>query len=191
LAPTEDATLIERCRREDALAWEALVRRYQARVLAVAYHYLRDADEARDAAQDIFVRVYQKLETFDGRTDFMAWLLRLSRNACIDRLRRKAARPPSDDLPIGESIELSSTAPDPETVADREATKRMLYRALEGMSAKNREMILLHEIQGLKLEQIAEMLALPVGTVKSRSSRARVELAARVRVLAPAYGESS
>lgn len=182
------ATLVDRCRRGDGLAWEALVRRFQSRVYSVAYHYMRDADEARDVAQDIFVRVYQRLDGYDGSSAFIAWLLRVSRNVCIDRLRRRAARPPASDLALDDGVELAGGGPSPEDAAANSDRKALLYRALHAMNAKNREIILLKEIQGLKIEEISEMLDLPIGTVKSRSSRARIELATRVRALAPSYG---
>jgi len=182
------ATLVDRCRRGDGLAWEALVRRFQSRVYSVAYHYMRDADEARDAAQDIFVRVYQRLDGYDGSSAFIAWLLRVSRNVCIDRLRRRAARPPASDLALDDGVELAGGGPSPEDAAANSDRKALLYRALHAMSEKNREIILLKEIHGLKIEEISEMLDLPIGTVKSRSSRARIELATRVRALAPSYG---
>jgi RNA polymerase sigma-70 factor (ECF subfamily) len=86
---------------------------------------------------------------------------------------------------------LASDEPSPEEHAGRQARRELLYRALAGMSANSREIILLREIQGLKLEEIASMLELPLGTVKSRSSRARVELASRVREMAPSYGATS
>ena len=89
---TDVSTLLERCRQGDDLAWEALVRRYQGRVYSVAYHYMRNADEARDMAQEIFIRIYERLNTFQGGAGFLSWMLSLSRNACVDRLRRKAAR---------------------------------------------------------------------------------------------------
>jgi len=105
--PLDVGTLIERCRRGDELAWEALVRRYQSRVYSVTLHYLRNDEEARDTAQDVFVRVYRRLDSFHGGEGFLPWLLRLARNAAIDRLRRRAARPPVDDLVVGEAIELT------------------------------------------------------------------------------------
>ncbi|MBW2278168.1 MAG: sigma-70 family RNA polymerase sigma factor [Deltaproteobacteria bacterium] len=179
---------MNRCRQGDGLAWEALVRRFQSRVYAVSCHYMRDADEARDVAQDIFVRVYQRLDSYDGTSAFIAWLLRVSRNVCIDRLRRRSARPPAADVVLDAGVELAGDGPDPEVQAVRTARKALLYRALHSMSDKNREIILLKEIHGLKLEEISEMLDLPIGTVKSRSSRARVELATRVRALTPSYG---
>lgn len=184
-------TLIERCRRGDELAWEALVRRYQSRVYSVTLHYLRNDEEARDTAQDVFVRVYRRLDSFHGGEGFLPWLLRLARNAAIDRLRRRAARPPVDDLVVGEAIELTATGPDPEEEVDRRTRRRMLWRAVAGMTESHREMILLHEIQGMKLEEIADLLRLPLGTVKSRSNRARLELASRIRDLDPAYGASA
>ena len=99
IAESETAELVDRCRQGDDLAWERLVRTFQGRVYALAYHYVRDADAARDLAQEIFVRVYQKIDTFSGQA-FLPWLLRLARNLCIDRLRRIKARPPAHDVPV-------------------------------------------------------------------------------------------
>ena len=189
--PVDASALIERCRDGDELAWESLVRRYQGRVYSVTLHYLRHGDEARDAAQEVFLRVYEKLDTFHGDAGFLPWLLRLARNVSIDRLRRKAARPPVDDLVVEEGVEIAANAPDAEEQLGRHARRRLLFRAVAGMTDQHREVILLHEIQGLKLEQIAEMLGLPLGTVKSRSNRARIELATRVRQLDPAYGAAT
>ena len=191
LDPVEASALIERCRAGDELAWEALVRRYQGRVYSVTLHYLRHAEEARDAAQEVFLRVYERLDTFHGDAGFLPWLLRLARNASIDRLRRRAARPPADDLVVEDGVELAASGPDAEEQVGLRARRRLVWRAVVGMTEQHREVILLHEIQGLKLEQIAEMLGLPLGTVKSRSNRARIELATRVRELDPAYGAAT
>jgi RNA polymerase sigma-70 factor (ECF subfamily) len=181
------ATIVERCRRGDALAWEALVRRFQARVYAVAYHYLRDADEARDLAQEVFVKVYRGLGSFTGGS-FLPWLLRTARNGAIDRLRRRKARPPATDIPIEETSRLPAAGPSPEEAWLTDVRKRLVHQALDRMSDQGREMILLKEIQGLNLREISNLLDLPVGTVKSRSSRARLELARRVVELDPSYG---
>jgi len=182
------ATLLERCRAGDELAWEMLVRRYQSRVYAVAYHYTRNVEEARDLAQEIFVRIYRRLDSFHGEQRFLPWLLRVARNACIDRLRRMQARPAGSSATLDEAPELRATGPTPEEASATEAHKRLLYRALNRMSVKNREIILLKEIQGLKFEEISEMLGVPIGTVKSRSNRARLELATQVRTLDSSYG---
>lgn len=184
----EDATLLKRCRRGDDLAWEALVRRYQGRVYAVAWHYMRNVEDARDLAQEIFIRVYERLDTFRGGDRLLPWLLRLARNACIDRLRRQAARPQSSDRPVGEDLPLATGAPGPEEIAEAALRRRLLYRALDQLSEAHREIILLKDIQGFRLDEIARLLGLPIGTVKSRSRRARLELASRLRVLDPSYG---
>jgi RNA polymerase sigma-70 factor (ECF subfamily) len=183
----EVETLVERCRAGDALAWEALVRGCQARVHGVALHYLRNSEEARDVAQDVFVRVYENLDAFDG-AEFLPWILRVARNACIDRLRRIKARPPLHDVPVEDGPELAADAESPEERSGRQERRRLLHRALEGLSEKHREILLLKEIQGLTLEEIGGLLGLPVGTLKSRSHRARLELAERVRELDPSYG---
>jgi RNA polymerase sigma-70 factor (ECF subfamily) len=184
----EAVALVERCREGDELAWEALVRQYQGQVYAVAFHYMRDVDEARDMAQEIFVRVYERLHAFRGEERFQPWMMSLARNACIDRLRRRKARPPLSDVPADDGWELTAAGPDPEESADTTARRKLFYRALDKMSEHAREIILLKEIQGLKVEEISKMLGVPVGTVKSRCNRARLELATKVRGLDPSYG---
>jgi len=163
------------------------VRRFQSRIYAVAVHYVRDADEARDLAQEAFIRIYQRLE--DVRADrFIPWMLRLTRNLCIDRLRRIKARPPASDVPLEQGPPLPAPGTDPEQSWIADSRRQLVYRALDRLSDKNREMILLKEIQGLNLQQIAEMLDAPLGTIKSRSNRARLELAKAVLALDPSYG---
>lgn len=182
-------TLLDRCRQGDDLAWEAIVRRFQGRVFAVALHFMRDREEARDVSQDIFVRVYQRLETLREGDTFLPWLLRLSRNACIDRLRRLKVRTPAIAVPVEDAaVTLAASGPTPEEESLAGARRSLLYRALDELSDKNREMIMLKDIQELKLEEISSMLALPLGTVKSRTNRARIELAKAVRQLDPSFG---
>jgi RNA polymerase sigma-70 factor (ECF subfamily) len=182
------ATLLERCRRGDDLAWEAIVRRYQSRVFAVALHYMRNVDDARDMAQEIFIRIYQRLDTFQGGETFLPWMLRLARNVCIDGLRRQKARPPASDVTVEEAIQIPASDPTPEESSSARSSRRLLYRALNRMSESDREILLLKEIQGLKVEEVSSLLGVPVGTVKSRCNRARIELAARIRRLDPSYG---
>lgn len=193
-APTERtelldlSSLIERCRRGDDLAWEALVRAYQGRVYGLAYHYVRNAEEARDLAQDVFVRIYRRLHTFEGHETFVSWMLLLARNLCIDHLRRKAARPPASDVAVDDGAPLPDGEPLPDEAFASDRRKRLVHRALGQLSETYREIILLKEIEGLKLEEIAKLLDVPLGTVKSRSARARVELARQVLALDPSYG---
>lgn len=165
------------------------MRRYQGRVFAVSLHYMRDREEARDVSQDIFIRVYQRLETLREGDTFLPWLLRLSRNACIDRLRRLKVRTPAIAVPVEvAAVTVPASGPTPEEASLAGARSALLYRALDELSEGNREMILLKDIQELKLEEISKMLALPLGTVKSRTHRARLELAKAVRQLDPSFG---
>jgi RNA polymerase sigma-70 factor (ECF subfamily) len=185
---TADLTaLVERCRQGDDLAWEQLVRRCQGRAYGMAYHYMGSAEEARDVTQEVFVRVYRQLSSYQG-DGFMAWLLRITRNQCIDQIRRRAARPPAEDLLADDhDWALPDTAPDPEQSWLTGTRKRLVYQALGRLNGQNREIILLKEIQGLQFKEIADMLDLPVGTVKSRSNRARLELARQVLAIDPSY----
>ena len=182
------ARLLERCRQGDDLAWEALVRHFQARVYAVACHYMRNAEDARDVAQEIFVRIYERLDSFHGDQAFLPWMLRLSRNVCIDSLRRRKSRPQAADVVNEETAPFASTAPTPEDDSEARSARGLLYRAMDRMSESDREILMLKEIQGLKVEEIATLLKVPTGTVKSRCNRARLDLATRVRRLDPSYG---
>jgi RNA polymerase sigma-70 factor (ECF subfamily) len=185
------AALLERCRQGDDLAWEALIREFQGRVYGLAVHYVRDREEARDLAQEAFVRVYRALGTFDGRHPFASWILMVTRNLCIDHLRRKKVRPPASDVPADADAPIASADTSPEDHVTRSGRSALLYRALDRLTPINREIVLLKEIQGLSLDEIASELGVPVGTVKSRSSRARVELARQVLALDPGYGSAA
>jgi RNA polymerase sigma-70 factor (ECF subfamily) len=178
----DEAGLIEGCRRGDGLAWEALVKTYQSSVIAVTRHYLHDPEEARDVAQDVFVRLYENLGSFSGGETFKPWLLRMARNASIDRLRRMKARPPTQDVPA--DVASLKSRDDPEESAGFAAREDLLRRAMARLGEQHREVVFLKEIQ-----EVAELLRLPVGTVKSRSSRARIELAQIIRTLDPSFGE--
>ncbi len=181
-------TLLEKCRQGDDLAWEALVRRYQARVFAVSMHYMRDREEARDVAQDVFVKLYRKLDTLrDGQT-FLPWLIRMTRNSAIDRIRKLKSRTPEESVPIEDGPEIAASQPSPEQDSLRRWRTGLLHRALNQLSQQSREIILLKDIQELKLNEISEMLALPLGTIKSRSHRARLELAKAVQQLESSSG---
>ena len=179
----DQAELLKRCQQGDELAWEVLVRTYQARICSIAYTYTGSTEEARDLAQDIFVRIYRKLDSCRDPERFVPWLVRIARNVCLDHLRRRKVRPPHQDLPADELHNLADPGPTPEEEWVQSARKRLVYRAMQELSKINCEIILLKDMQGLSLEEIAGALDLPLGTVKSRCSRARVELAKAVMSL--------
>lgn len=184
-------TLLERCRAGDEQAWEELVRRYQGRVFAVTLRFLRDREEARDVAQDVFVALYQKLDRVPDDRVFLAWLLRLTRNRCVDRLRRLDARRWKRTVPVDEANALPDAAPDPEARRAGAGRRDLVRRALRRLGATSREVILLKEVRELKLTEVAAHLGLPVGTVKSRAHRARLELAEAVRAIEGSAGRSA
>ena len=175
--------LLEQVRQGDELAWEAFLRQFQARVFGLAYHYLGNREEARDLAQEVFIRVYQHLATLPEPEGLSAWLLQITRNGAIDQLRRRKARPALWDVPVEELFGLSSPEPNPEEQHLDSLRKERVHQALRELTGLNREIILLKEIQGLALEDIARLLEVPLGTVKSRSHRARLELAQHLTAL--------
>jgi RNA polymerase sigma-70 factor (ECF subfamily) len=181
----ELATLLERCRQGDELAWEAFVRQYQRRIYSLATCYATDADDARDLAQDVFVRLYRTRKQWSGAGAFIPWMIRVARNVCLDRVRARKVRPPASDIPADELADLAGTSGSPEEEYAASSRRQLFYRALRKLTGISREMILLKEIQGLQIEEIASMLRIPLGTVKSRSNRARLELARNVLALEP------
>jgi RNA polymerase sigma-70 factor (ECF subfamily) len=177
------ALLLTRCRNGDALAWERLVRDHQARLYGLVMHYVGNADDARDIVQDVFVRIYRNLADCSEPNHFVPWTIRIARNACIDQLRRRKARPQAHDVPVDEMHDLPAATPGPEHVWQRDSRKQLVHLALQQLSDLSREIILLKDIQELTFEEIATMLDVPIGTVKSRSNRARIELARKVLAL--------
>ena len=186
----DQVELLKRCQDGDELAWEVLVRQQQARICSIAYGYVGDQDEAQDLAQEIFVRLYRRLDTCSDPEKFTSWLISIARNACLDHLRRRKARPPRRDIPAEEMSGLRDAGPTPEESWVRSSRQRLVHRALRQLSEINREIILLKDIQGLPLEDIAGLLELPLGTIKSRSRRARVELARAIVDLGEGPGGS-
>lgn len=172
--------LIERCKAGDELAWEAFVRQFQRRVYSLAGSYARCSDDARDMAQEIFVRLYEKRRAWPEAGMFLPWMIRTARNLCIDLIRKAQVRPSAADSSEDDLARLTAQTPDPEDDFHLGARKALVWRAVRSLTALNREMVVLKEIQGLSLEEVASLLKVPIGTVKSRSNRARLELAQKV-----------
>jgi RNA polymerase sigma-70 factor, ECF subfamily len=181
--------LIERCKTGDELAWEALVRRFQGRVYALSCSYVPDRDEARDLAQEVFVRLYEQRAKWPGADGFVAWLCQVARHRAIDYLRRRRVRQPLSVRPDEDAPrEAPDPAPGPAADVERGDERRLLQRALSRLSAISREIVMLRDVQELSVREVAALLGVPVGTVKSRASRARVELAEEVLALERRHG---
>jgi RNA polymerase sigma-70 factor (ECF subfamily) len=176
-------TLLERCRQGDELAWEAFVHQFQRRIYGLATCYTSNADEARDFAQDVFVRLYRTRARWIDADRFVPWMIRVARNVCLDQVRARGRRPPVSEVAVDELIDLAAPEGSPEEDYAARSRQRLFYRALSRLTDLAREIIVLKEIQGLSLEEVASLLRVPLGTVKSRSNRARIDLARNVLAL--------
>jgi RNA polymerase sigma-70 factor (ECF subfamily) len=180
-----EAVLIRAAQEQDHDAFEQLVRLYDRSVLRVANNLLRSEDEARDAYQEVFLRVYRSLHSFRHQCSFHTWLYRIATNVCLDHLRRKSVRKEQALEEDGEAAAspLHTTAAerpesDPERVLAAREVARRLERALEQLSAKERLVFELKHYEGLRLRVIGEMLSISEEAAKNCLFRATRKLRA-------------
>jgi RNA polymerase sigma-70 factor (ECF subfamily) len=185
-APSPDAieTLIDRCLQGDQVAWDAVVRQYRRKVFNVAYKFVARHDEAEDLTQEIFLKIFKSLDTFDRRANFQTWLISVSRNLCIDHYRSVRKERETMDRDVDAS-ELAPESREASPIAALEQRDRvaLLRQAMAGLPATLRTAVLMRDIQELSYQEIADRLSLPEGTVKSRINRGRLELARHLRRL--------
>jgi RNA polymerase sigma-70 factor (ECF subfamily) len=182
VSPDDTEALIQRCLRGDQAAWERIVRLYWRRVFNVAYKFVGKHDEAEDLTQDIFLKIFKSLDTFDRRANFQTWLISVSRNLCIDHYRsvRKERQTIARDV---DSSDLQPATPErgPYAQAEHQDLRAQLRTALEALPLTLRTAVVLRDLQELSYQEIADRLGLPEGTVKSRINRGRIELAHQLR----------
>jgi RNA polymerase sigma-70 factor (ECF subfamily) len=184
-----DLALVEQCLSGREAAWEELVRLHTRRVYSVCYRFTGTDSEAQDLTQEVFLRVFRTLRSFrSGEGSFAVWLNRLTRNLLIDNYRRtkqdRATASIEEQLPrIEESTAITSRADG--MLAGREASE-LLQGALQKLSPELRETVVLRDIEELEYREIAQVLQVPEGTVKSRLNRGRAELARLLRHHRPA-----
>ncbi len=176
--------VIARCLDGDQAAWDSIVRQHWRRVFNVAYKFVGRHDQAEDLTQDVFLKLYRSLHTFDRRANFQTWLISVSRNLCIDHYRssRKEREAINRDV---DPNELTPAAQGPNAHAQLEERDRvaMLRSALDALPPTLRTAVMLRDIQERTYHEIAAELRLPEGTVKSRINRGRTELARQIRRL--------
>jgi RNA polymerase sigma-70 factor (ECF subfamily) len=166
-------------------AWDEILRLYAEKIYNLALHFTGCRTEADDLTQEIFLRLYRNLRLYRGDVPLGAWALRLSRNVCIDHYRR-ARREQRWSRMSEEILDAMPAEDDPLAEVTHREQLATVYQALGDMSEETALVIVLRDLQGLTLEEIAEQLELPVGTIKSRLHRGRIELAGRVTaMLAP------
>ncbi len=183
---TQDADLVERCRQGDHGAWEHLVRSHTRLVYSACYRFTNHTEESNDLTQEVFLRVFRSLHTYDARAGgFRTWLLRLTRNLLIDNYRRtkkhRVLDPLEDQITVLEAKASSGGHAD-RALRGREAGE-MLQAGLQRLSPELREAVILRDIEEMEYKEIAQVLRIPEGTVKSRINRGRSELGKQLRAL--------
>lgn len=183
-SPDTTEALIQRCLRGDQTAWESIVQRHWRKVFNVAYKFVGERGEAEDLTQDIFLKVFKSLDTFDRRANFQTWLTSVSRNLCIDHYRsvRKERETIDRNVDAG-ALSPVSHEEGPAAALDRQDRVLLLREAMAALPEALRTVVMMRDIQELSYQDIAEKLSLPEGTVKSRINRGRTELARQIRKL--------
>jgi RNA polymerase sigma-70 factor (ECF subfamily) len=175
-----DAQLVDRCLSGQETAWEDLVKLHTRRVYAICYRFTSSDSEAQDLTQDVFMRVFKNLKSFRaGEGSFVVWLTRLTRNLLIDHYRRTRLERATDSLEDQAPMLEEKTAMMSRTdgmLAGREASE-LLQQGLQKLSPELRETVILRDLEELDYKEIAQVLNVPEGTVKSRLNRGRAELA--------------
>ena len=178
--------VVQRCIDGDSVAWAELVKAHHRRIYSLCYRFTGSAHDAEDLTQDVFIKVYGNLTTFDlARGSFKTWLTTLARNLLVDHFRRTKQQRVTDSMDAGwdESEELpmadrlAATGPSQHDRAAQKEIARMVQEALTKISPELREAVILRDLQDMDYKEIAQVLRIPEGTVKSRISRGRAELA--------------
>jgi len=179
--------LVRRCVAGDAAAWEEIVRRYHRRIYNICYRFAGSADDAQDLTQDVFIKMYKTLSSYEvDRGAFMTWVTTITRNLLVDHFRKTKADRLTDSLdsapsehedamPLSDQIADKGLPPDAR-VQTREAAEAV-HEALQKLSPELREAVILRDLQDMDYREIATVLKVPEGTVKSRINRGRAELA--------------
>lgn len=179
-----EAPVVERLRARDEAAFEELVGRHERAIFQLARRLLGDHEEALDATQEVFLRVFRGLPSFRGQASLRTWIWGIALNVCRSRLGSAARRLQQRRTPLASGdddgdeslLPLPDSRPGPEQGAYGAELRRALERALAALSPEHREVVVLRDVQGLDYEEMAAVLGCALGTVKSRLGRARAAL---------------
>ncbi len=166
--------LVRSNRRDEALG--AILREYRRKVFGLAYSFVRNREAAEDVAQEIFIRIWRALPTFDGRASLSTWIYTIARNTSLSALRGRRNHVSLSDLEMLPETDIIDESAKVESQAEQAA----LARLIDELPAKQRQVVLLFYLQDQSHEEVAAMLAMPVGTVKTLLHRARERLSATV-----------
>lgn len=165
--------LVRAERRDEAIT--QLLPAYRRKVFGLAYSFLRDREAAEDVAQEVFIKLWRALPTFDGRASLSTWIYTIARNASLSALRARRAQSSLSDPEVMGAVESTNPVPSADVLVDRAA----ILRLVDQLPAKQRQVTILFYMQEQSHEEVAAMLAMPVGTVKTLLHRARAQLSAR------------
>jgi len=183
----DDAVLVEQCRRGDSAATERLILRYQNRIYNAILKMCGNADDAAELTQDTFVKVIENIDKFEGRSSFYTWAFRIAVNLTLNYCQRKArvgfrSLDAEDDEKDSQAKQVlkkflaDDSSPDPAVVAANKELCKIAVRTLMKLGDEQRAVVVLRDIEGMNYAQIAEVLDIELGTVRSRLSRARSNL---------------
>ncbi len=180
------AALLRRCQAGDAAAWEEIVRTHHRRIYNLCYRFTGSPDDAEDLTQEVFIRIYRTLQSYQTeRGSFVTWVSTVTRNLLVDHFRKSKQERVTDSLeaaPGGDpdaltlGEQLADTSAGPEDHLRSSQTQRLVQLALQKLSPELREAVILRDLQDLDYKDIAKVLRVPEGTVKSRINRGRTEL---------------
>jgi RNA polymerase sigma factor (sigma-70 family) len=175
---------IQRAADGEEAAWDTIIRTYWRKVFNVAYRFVGTYEEAEDLTQEIFLKVFRSLNTFDRRANFQTWLISVSRNYCIDRYRsgRRDREVFAREVNAAD-VQAEAPGPSPHARVELQDRVALLREALQALSPPLRSAVLLRDIHELSYQEIAEKLGVAEGTVKSRINRGRAELARQIVLL--------
>jgi RNA polymerase sigma-70 factor, ECF subfamily len=179
--------LVRRCVSGDAAAWQEIVQQYHRRIYNICYRFSGSPDDASDLTQEVFIKMYRTLSTFDTtRASFMTWVTTVTRNLLVDHFRKGKydrvtdsldATPGNQDEGLTLAEQLEDQAISPEARVRSQETQKLVHEGLRRLSPELREAVILRDLQDMDYKDIAKVLNVPEGTVKSRINRGRTELA--------------
>ena len=177
-----EARLVKRAKQGDMRAFEELILQHEKIVYNVALRMMNHSEDAKDISQEVFLKAYRNIGNFDERSQFSTWIYRITANTCIDEMRKRRGRQSfslEEELENEEGSMQRQVADEGETPEEsmlRAEQKSEILQALESLSPEHKAAVILRDIKGLSYEEIAEILELTLGTVKSRISRGRNQL---------------
>ena len=178
---TEEATLVRRVQANDEMAFREIVDRYQAKVFSIIYGILRNRNDAEDIAQQVFAKIYFSIKNFDFRSSLLTWIYKITVNECYDYLRKKRVRKLvyESDFSSEDSLRMENSEPATDqapAVDHRLAQHDLILKLLSKISEEDRNLILLKEVEGHSVEELAEMTGMNENTIKVKLFRARQKL---------------